>query len=553
MRICRLTPFALLLAAAACKEKPKAVVYQAVPAEWRTIIVSARASGTIQPDTVVEVKSKASGEILEMRVETGQTVPRGTLLVRVDQRTPRNRVNQAEADLDVAKARLENSEAQRKRADELFKSQSISTEEHEGAVLAVANAKAVVVAAQVAVENARIQMEDTDVLAPIAGTIISKTVERGQVISSPTTDVGGGTVLLKMADLNLVQVRTLVDETDIGKIRPGLRTTVTVGAYPNQPFQGEVLKIEPLAETVQNVTMFPVLVRIQNQSGLLKPGMNSDVEIHIGRRDSALAVPNAALRTTRDVASAAQVLGIPSDRLQTLLAEAQQRRDSLRSRLAATTASLDSAKTDTVAKKPAANTYTMQNGREIELPEGVTAKQVEAVFAKFRNREQLTPADQALMQKLRASGAMGGGGGGRGPGGGGFGGGGLSGGMGRQGGGGSDFQFGGDYIVFVMRNGQPIPTYIRTGLTDLDYSEVVTGLSETDSVLVLPSASLVQSQQEARTRFTQMTGGGAVPGMSQAQPPAQQVRPGAGGAAGQGGGQGGSGGAGTRPPGGGGR
>ncbi|HLB54256.1 MAG TPA: hypothetical protein VJK71_04060, partial [Gemmatimonadales bacterium] len=130
---------------------------------------------------------------------------------------------------------------------------------------------------------------------------------------------------------------------------------------------------------------------------------------------------------------------------------------------------------------------------------------------------------------------------------------GLSGGMGRQGGGGSDFQFGGDYIVFVMRNGQPIPTYIRTGLTDLDYSEVVTGLSETDSVLVLPSASLVQSQQEARTRFTQMTGGGAVPGMSQAQPPAQQARPGAGGAAGQGGGQGGSGGAGTRPPGGGGR
>ena len=88
-------------------------------------------------------------------------------------------------------------------------------------------------------QDARIAMDDTDVRAPIAGTIISKNVERGQVISSPTRDVGGGTVLLKMADLNLVQVRTLVDETDIGKVRPGARASVTVDAYPNQPFTGE--------------------------------------------------------------------------------------------------------------------------------------------------------------------------------------------------------------------------------------------------------------------------------------------------------------------------
>ena len=98
-----------------------------------------------------------------------------------------------------------------------------------------------------ALENARIQLEDTDVRAPITGTIIAKNVERGQVISSPTSDVGGGTVLLKMADLSLVQVRTLVDETDIGKIQPGQRATVTVDAYPNRPFEGTVLKIEPQA------------------------------------------------------------------------------------------------------------------------------------------------------------------------------------------------------------------------------------------------------------------------------------------------------------------
>jgi HlyD family secretion protein len=521
MQRSRLVPFALALAAVGCKEKPKPVVYQAVPVEHRTIVVSARASGVVQPDTVVEVKSKASGEILDMRVETGQTVERGTLLVRVDQRIPRNRLNQAQADLEVARARLANAEAQQKRAEELFKSQSISKEEYENAVLAVANAKAAVVSAEVAVENAKIAMEDTEVRAPISGTIIAKNVERGQVISSPSTDVGGGTVLLKMADLNLVQVRTLVDETDIGKISPGLRTTVTVNAYPNQPFEGEVLKIEPQAETVQNVTMFPVLIRIQNQRGLLKPGMNADVEIHIGRRDNVLAVPNMALRTTRDVASAAQVLGISNERLRTLLEDAQKRRDSLRSQLAAT-ARTDSARNDSVAApKPAGNVYTMPNGREIQLPEGVTPKQVEAVFAKFRSQEPLTPADQEVMSKLRASGAMGGGaGGGRG-----FGGGGFGGGMRRQG---NEFQFGGDYIVFVSRKGEPIPTYVRTGLTDLDYSEIVSGLSESDSVLVLPSASLVQSQTEARERFQRMTGGSAVPGMSQGQGAGTTGRPGAG-------------------------
>ena len=536
----RMFPLALLLLAIGCKEKPKPVVYQAVPVERRNIVVSARATGTILPDTVVEVKSKASGEILEMKVETGQNVERGTLLVRIDRRTPRNRLNQAEADLVVAKARLENAEAQRARADELFKSQSISQEEHETAVLAVANAKAAVVGAQVAADNARIAMEDTDVLAPITGTIIAKSVERGQVISSPTSDVGGGTVLLKMADLNLVQVRTLVDETDIGKIKPGLRASVTVGAYPNQPFEGSVLKIEPQAETSQNVTMFPVLVRIENRNGLLKPGMNSEVEIHIGQRDSVLAVPNASLRTERDVASAAQVLGIPDERLKTQLADARKRRDSLRAALAANTPRTDTVKVDTIAKKPAGNTYTMQNGREIVLPEGVTAKQVDAVFSKFRTREQMTPADQAVMQKLRESGAfggMGGGGGGGSGGRGGFGGAGF--GAGRQRGG-SDFQFGGDYIVFVRRNDEPTPVYIRTGLTDLDYSEVVSGLMPQDSVLVLPSASLVQSQAEAKSRAAAFGGGGLVPGTT-AQP---QTRPGGTGA-------GGGGGAGGRPPGGG--
>jgi HlyD family secretion protein len=469
-----------------------AVVYQAIPVAQRDIIVSAQAAGIIEPDTTVEVKSKASGEILEIRVETGELVERGTLMVRVDQRTPRNNLAQAEAELEVAQAQLANAEAQKRRADELFKSQSITETEHEKADLDYANAKATVVRAEVQVENARIQMDDTDVRAPIRGTIIEKNVERGQVISSPTSTVGGGTVLLQMADLNLVQVRTLVDETDIGKIQPGMRATVEVAAFPNQPFEGSVLKVEPLAVTQQNVTMFPVLVRIENRDLLLKPGMNSEVELHIGRRVGVLAVANAALRTRGDVSSAAAVLGLTMERVQEQLAQAEP-------------PAMDSAVSQASLAAKAngesgsgSETIEMPNGMTVTLPEGVTAAQVQAIFAKFQSGKRPTAEERALLQKIR--GASGGGRGGHRPGG------------GRQRSQ-VDAQMGGQYIVFVLRDGEPTAVNVRTGLTDLDYSEIVSGLTETDSVLVLPSASLVRSQEQFQERVNRVTGGGGLPGV----------------------------------------
>src|SRR5262249_55410214 len=106
LRVARWLPPLVGLLLGCKKKEATVVVYQAIPVERRNIVVSARATGTVQPDTVVEVKSKASGEILDMKAETGETVQRGQLLVRVDQRTPRNTVSQAEAGLEVAKAQL---------------------------------------------------------------------------------------------------------------------------------------------------------------------------------------------------------------------------------------------------------------------------------------------------------------------------------------------------------------------------------------------------------------------------------------------------------------
>jgi HlyD family secretion protein len=480
-----------LALAAGCKKEEPPVVYQAVPVEHRDIVVSARASGTIQPDTVVEVKSKASGEILELKVETGQLVKRGSLLARVDPRNPRNLMAQAQADLEVAEARLTNATSQKRRADELFKSQSITQQENESALLDYANARAEVVRARVAVDDARNQLDDTNVLAPITGTIIEKLVERGQVISSPTRDVGGGTVLMKMADLGLVQVRTLVDETDIGKIQVGQRATVTVDAFPNRPFEGSVLKIEPQAQTEQNVTMFPVLVRIDNREGLLRPGMNSEVEVHVGQREQVLAVPNSALRTQRDVGSAAQVLGLSAEEVQRELAQAAGQRRSG----AAGQARMGGQAASRAGGQDTGRVMTLRDGRTVTLPAGVTEEQVRAAMAKRREGGTLTASETAMLDGVRQG--MGGPGGSRG---------------GR---GGMDASFGGRYIVFVKRPGGPEPVWIRTGLTDLDYSEVVEGLQANDSVLVLPSASLVQSQEESQERINRMTGGGGLPGMQQ--------------------------------------
>jgi HlyD family secretion protein len=509
----------------ACAEEPPPPVYQPVAVARRDIVVSASAAGSIEPVTTVEVKSKASGEILQVNAETGDVVRAGQLLVRVDPRTPRNALTQAEADLEVAQAQLDNARSQLRRSEELYKTQSITEQEFEAARLQAANANASLVRARRNLDDANIAFEDTEVKAPTTGVIIQRSVEPGTVISSAISQVSGGTVLLRMANLDTVQVRTLVDETDIGKIRAGLDVTITVDAFPNRPFRGSVLKIEPQASVQQNVTMFPVLIRIANENTLLKPGMNAEVEIHVGARQGVLAIPNAALRTQRDVGSAASVLGLDSAQVRQQVAEARQRpsQPDSASRALAGGASRPA---DNGERKSAGDTargggekFTMPDGREITLPPGLKAAQVRAVFAKMQSGggfASLSAEDQVVMQQLRSAGGMGGR---RAGGGGSFvmrGGEGAEGGEARMqrpaGSSGSDYLFGGDYIVFVMRAGRAEPAPIRTGLTDLDYSEVVSGLTEQDTVLILPSASLIRAQQQeaARSEFMRSN---ALPGV----------------------------------------
>ena len=500
-----LVPLLLLFG---CEQAPESVapVYESAPIETRSIQVTVDASGIIEPESTVEVKSKASGEVLTVHADTGDVVEAGSLLVEIDQRTPRNRLSETEAALVAAQARRRIAQTQMQRAETLFKSQTLTQADYEQTQLEFANAESQVVSTNVAVENARITLDDTAVRAPITGTIIEKTVEPGIVITSPTQAVSGGTVLMKMADLTSVQVRTRVDETDIGKIKPGMPTRVTVAAYPNQPFDGEVLKIEPQAIVEQNVTMFAVLIKIANRGGLLKPGMNADVRIRIASRESVQTMPTAALRAETDVPLTAVMLGLD---------EAQLRRELWPD------GSAGGGATDK-------NMFSL-GGRQIELPAGVDAEQVTALMAKRRAGQELSAEERTLMRTVfqQAGGAFGGGGGGGFPPGGFAGGGPPSGGF--QGGQGApavapavnvtDYLFGGDYWVVAVRGDETVPVAVKTGLTDLEYSEIVSGLEPGDRVLLLPSTSLYE-QQERLQEFISQRFGSTTP-FQQQQP--QQV------------------------------
>ena len=393
-------PLLVAVGLAGCaKEEAGTPMYETATADRRTIEVSVSSAGAVEPLSTVEVKSKASGEVLDVRVEVGDHVERDTLLVRIDPRTVRNDLAQREAELKAALSRREIARSQMTRAEALLARGTFTQLDLEQAALDLANAEADVVAAQVSVENARIAVDDTDVRAPITGTVIQKPVERGQVISSPTRDVAGGSPLMQMADLSEVQIRALIDETDIGKIRPGMKASVAVAAYPNQPFQGEVVKIEPQAVVDQNVTMFAVLVSIRNRDGLLLPGMNAEVEVSIARSEDVVTLPVMALRTNRDIVSTAAILGIGETDLRALL--------------------------------------------------------------------------QAAAGPERPAG-------------------------GASVGGGKDYRFGGDFWV-VMDSGAasgPEIRKIRTGITDLDRVEIIDGVQESESVLVLPSTHLFEVQRD---------------------------------------------------------
>jgi HlyD family secretion protein len=456
------------LAIGACRGEEEERPFEVVAAQRQTLAIQAEAAGVLEPVRTVEVKSKASGEILQVPVETGDVVEAGQLLVQVEQTDARQTLAQARADLEVAQARLKIAESQLERSDRMRETGVITEQDFEAAQLEHANAKAQLVRAQSNLQIAQERMEETTIRAPIGGTIIEKLVEAGNVISSATQVVGGGTVLMTMADLEEVQVRTLVDETDIGRVQVDLPADITVEAYRESTFRGRVLKIEPLATVQQNVTMFPVIIRIDNRDGLLKPGMSAEVTVQVARTQDAVTVPTQAIHPPENAREVAQLaLGMDSGTFDRLLSENTPQTAQMGSNGEGRGAGTDGG--DAEADALLARFSNMSQEERMHAFQSATPEE----------RRRLRDAMEH-MQEAREGG-------------------------GRAGGPAAG-------VVFAMRDGALVPVPVRTGVTDWEYIEVIGGLQEGDSVALLPTASLLRDQTEMLQRFQRFRGSG-VPGM----------------------------------------
>ena len=310
----------LLLLATGCGDNEKDFDFftvEKVESKFLELIIEA--SGSVEAISSIEIKSKASGEILYLGAEVGDAVEKGDVLVRIDQRIPSNTVSQAEADIGVSKVKLNNASSQLERGRQLHEGNGISDKSFEDIQELHAAAKAQLVRAEVYLENARIALEDTLVRSPVTGKVITRQAEVGTVITSPTAAVGGGTLLMRMADLNNVRVRSYVDEVDIGKVTIGQKVSLRVSSYKDKEFIGYVSKIEPLARVEQNVTTFPVLIDIDNKENLLLLGMTTEVEISVLNNETELTVPSGALRTRKNIRFVASLLGLSKKEVKNFL------------------------------------------------------------------------------------------------------------------------------------------------------------------------------------------------------------------------------------------
>ena len=293
-------------------------------AESRYLELIIDASGSVEAISSIEIKSKASGEILYLGAEVGDKVNKGDVLARIDQRTPSNILSQAEADIGVSKVKLSNAAAQLERGKKLHSGKSISDKAFEDIQELHSFAKAQLVRAEVYLENAKIALEDTLVRSPVSGKVITRQAEVGTVITSPTAAVGGGTLLMRMADLNNVRVRAFVDEVDIGNLSIGQEVSLKVSSYKNKEFLGYISKIEPLARVNQNVTTFPVLIDIDNKEELLLLGMTAEVKIKVIDAKANLAVHSGALRTRKNLNFVGTLLGLSDESIEDFLEEREE-------------------------------------------------------------------------------------------------------------------------------------------------------------------------------------------------------------------------------------
>ena len=483
---------------------PAGQVTRIVTIERGDLNLTVSANGVVQPINRIEVKSKASGQIEQLNIEEGQFVEKGSLLIALDQKTAQNDFDQAKADLALAEASASQQENNHKRAEELFTKALISQQERDQINVEYVRAKSQLLKARAALATMQERLQDTRIIAPSSGIVLSKNVEVGQIISSGVSNVGGGTVLATIADMDQVHVETNVDEVDIGKVREGQRARVVADAFPDDGFNGEVIRISPLGKSQQNVTTFSVVILVRNLNGKLKAGMSCSVDIEIFRRQQIILVPNEALKDPRSEQGRALLASLHTE------GEKQPGK---------------SVKEDS-AKSAGATTA---NGGQFdframrEKTQNMSPEERRKFFQE--QMAKMTPEQRERLAQMRQRGGGGQGGSG--------GGGSMMGG----GGGGMMFFGGGDgpvprsrraaqvsnenevreRLVMVRQGNEFVPRQIKVGPSNFDQSEVIEGLKEGEEIQIVTISRAKLASEQMTERMRNMNsmggiGGGAVRG-----------------------------------------
>lgn len=287
------------------------------------LVEAASLSGKVEANAQVEVKSRASGEVIEIAVKVGDLVKAGDLLVKLDPADETRAVSQAEAALQSAQARLSRAQAalniaQLQAAEAKAKydarvkdaSDVISKEElriarsnweiAEGNVKSlqsdVQSSEAELRSAQLNLDQAELRLSETTIVAPIAATVLKINVEKGTIIASGISNIGGGTALLTLGDLSALTVVGALDEADVGRVDEGQQVQIRVDAWPRRAFSGVVDTLSPLGVETSNIVTFDLDVRVTDKDFyLLRPGMNADLEVITGRHAGVLLVPVSAI------------------------------------------------------------------------------------------------------------------------------------------------------------------------------------------------------------------------------------------------------------------
>lgn len=302
--------------------------FRTVPVKRGDLVAVINATGTVEPEEVVDIGAQVSGFIHSFGtdkngnpIDYGSVVGVGTVLAKIDAtlyaadvETAKAQLQQAQANLVSAianvpqmKAKLAQAEADWKRAQRLGPSEALAPTTYDQykanyevaaanvpmAEAAVDQARATVAQDQAALGKAQENLGYCTITSPVEGVIVDRRVNVGQtVVSSMSTP----SLFLIAKDLKRIQVWASVNEADVGRIHPGQPVAFTVDAFPDRVFRGRVGKIRLNATMTQNVVTYTVEVNTDNSDGTLLPYLTANAKFEVARRQNALQVPNAALR-----------------------------------------------------------------------------------------------------------------------------------------------------------------------------------------------------------------------------------------------------------------